>query len=489
MTPMGGEVKDPVLQRFAPLFRPRTIAVVGASTKGSSQGNRFMRLLQQTGFEGSVYPIHPSQSVIEGHRAYPTLADAPELIDYAFIAIGGEQVPALLAAARGRVRFAQVMASGFAETANGKELQRELLRASREAGIRMLGPNCMGTYSAEGRMSFAEGAPVEAGPVGIMSQSGGLAIDVLQRGSARGLRFSAVVSLGNCADLGPNDFLEYFLADPKTRVVGAYLEHVDDGRRFFAQLRAAKAAKPIVILKGGRTPAGQRAAASHTGSLADNDAIWRALAKQTGALLVDSFEEFMDVLVAFQTYTPRTDAPTGRVLLFGNGGGASVLATDALARLGLDVAPLDSGAVEALAGFDLPVGASVENPVDIPANVLQREGGTIARRLLEIIADRAAPEAILMHLNLGVILGYRDVDVLGNLLRAAAQAKDHLQGRAHLYLVLRSNGHPDTDQRKRESTLHAMQAGVPVFDEIAHQARAAAAVHRYESYRASRGGI
>ncbi len=448
-----------------------------------------MRLLQQTGFEGSVYPIHPSESAIEGRCAYATLADAPESIDYAFIAVAGDSVPALLAATRGRVRFAQVMSSGFAEKADGKELQRELLKASREGGVRVLGPNCMGTYSAEGRMSFAEGAPAEAGPVGIMSQSGGLAIDVLQRGNVRGLRFSAVVSLGNCADLGPNDFLEYFLADPKTRVVGAYLEHVDDGRRFFSQLRAAKAAKPVVILKGGRTPAGQRAVASHTGSLADNDAIWRSLAKQTGATLVDSFEEFMDALVAFQTYVPRSDAPTGRVLLFGNGGGASVLATDALARLGLDVAPLDKEAVEALAEFDLPAGASVENPVDIPANVLQRERGTIARRLLEIIADRAAPEAILMHLNVGVILGYRDVDVLGDLLNAAAQARDQVAGpRASLP---RAPLEWPPGHRAAETREHAPgdASRNPVFDEIVNQARAAAAVHEYERYRASRGGI
>lgn len=477
---------DTVLERFAPLFRPRAIAVVGASARGAAQGNRFIRLLRECGFEGAIFPIHPTEETIEGLPVYRSLAHTPEAVDYAFVAVAADKVAPLLAGANGRVRFAQVMSSGFGERAGGQELQRALLAAARAGGVRMLGPNCMGTYSAQGRLHFTEGAPREAGSVGVMSQSGGLAIDLLQRGGARGLRYSGVVSLGNCADLGPNDFLEYFLADPGTRVVGAYLEHVGDGRRFFSSLRAANASKPVVILKGGRTAQGQRAAASHTGSLADNDAVWRALARQTGSVLVESFEEFLDALVAFQNYTPRTAPPTGRVVLFGNGGGASVLGTDCLARLGLNVAALDAAAMEALGEFDLPAGASVENPVDIPANVLQRERGAIARRILDIVAAKANPDAILMHLNLGVILAYREVDLLSDLLQAAVMAKDRLAGRSHFSLVLRSNGQPEADSCKREGMARVMASGLAVFDELANQARAAAAVHEYERFRFKR---
>lgn len=477
------ESEPSVLERFAPLFRPRTIAVVGASAKGGAQGNRFMRLLRQSGFSGSIYPIHPIEQTIEGLPVWRSLAETPELIDYAFIAVAAEKVPPLLAAASGRVRFAQVMSSGFGERAGGEALQRALVEAARVGGMRVLGPNCMGTYSPEGRLHFAEGAPAEGGAVGVMSQSGGLAIDLLQRGGARGLRFSGVVSLGNCADLGPNEFLEYFLADPGTRVIGAYIEHVGDGRRFFSQLREANAAKPVVILKGGRTAQGQRAVASHTGSLADNDAVWRALARQTGTVLVDSFQEFVDALVAFQNYIPRAVRPSGRVVLFGNGGGASVLGTDCLARLGLDVAPLEAAAMEALAAFDLPAGASVENPVDIPANVLQRERGAVARRILETVAAKAEPDAILVHLNLGVILGYREVDLLGDLLQATVRAKDALAGRAHVSLVLRSNGQIEADGRKREAISEAMALGLATYDDLTNQARAVAAVHAYECFR------
>lgn len=471
-----------VLDRFTPLFMPRTVAVVGASGRASAQGNRFISHLREAGFDGEIYPIHPHEATIEGFEAYRSLAATPRPIDYAFIAVSAERVPALLAAAQGRVRFAQVMSSGFAETEGGRELERSLVEAAREGGMRLLGPNCMGTHSARGRLTFVDGGPDLPGTVGVMSQSGGLSIDMLHRGRVRGLRFSAVVSLGNCADLGPNDFLEYFLADPQTRVVGAYIEHISDGRRFFAQLRQAKAAKPVVILKGGRTVQGQRAAASHTGSLADNDQVWLALSRQTGCTLVETLEDFIDALVAFQSYTPRVAAPAGRVILFGNGGGASVLAADSLARLQLDVAPLDEATAASLEQLCLPAGASIANPIDVPANILRTEHGTLAESILEILAEKAAPDAILMHVNLGVILGYKDVDMLTDLIRAAIRVKDAFKGQTHFMLAFRSNGEPEAERRKQQGRLLAMEAGVPVFDDLSSQARATSALHAYERF-------
>ncbi|MBF6570145.1 MAG: CoA-binding protein [Candidatus Binataceae bacterium] len=471
------------VNRFTPLFRPRTVAIVGASANSAAQGNRFIRMLRQAGFSGSIYPIHPSEPAIEGLQAFPSLAQTPEPIDYAIVAVAGEKVPGLLAAAAGRVRFAQVMSSGFAESEGGRELENSLLDAARSGGMRLLGPNCMGIHSTRGRLTFVAGGPDVQGSVGVMSQSGGLSIDMVLRGRVRGLRYSEVVSLGNCADLGPDDLLEYFLADPATGVIGAYLEHIRDGRRFFDLLRGARATKPVVILKGGRTRQGQRAAASHTGSLASNDQIWRALAKQTGSVLVDTLEDFLDVLVAFQAFTPREAPPTGRVLLLGNGGGASVLATDYLARRGLDVAPLDAPATEALTHLGLPAGASIANPIDVPANVLQRNRGAVMREILELLADNVHSDAILMHVNLAVILSYKEVDMLGNFVEAAVRAKEALRGRTHLSLALRANGEAELEDRRRASRLQAMEAGIAVFDELSSQAMATAAVHDYERFR------
>jgi acyl-CoA synthetase (NDP forming) len=475
-----------VVDRFEALFRPRSIAVVGVSSRSAGQGNAFIRRLREAGYAGAIYPIHPTERMLEGLPAYASLAATPGPIDYAFVAIAAEGVPDLLAEAAGRVRFAQVMSSGFGEGAGGRDLGRDLLEGARRGRMRLLGPNCMGTYSPSGRVSFVDGGVDAPGSIGVMSQSGGLSIDMLRHGRARGLRFSAVVSLGNCLDLDPCDLLEYFLADPGTRVIGAYVEHVRDGRRFFELLRAAGAAKPVVILKGGRTHQGQRAAESHTGSLASNDQVWRALARQTGSVLVDSLGQFVDVLAAFQPGTPVTGPASGRVLLFGNGGGASVLATDTLARLGLDVPALRPETAAALARLNVPPGASLANPIDVPANILQREHGALAQRILETASATESPEAIVVHLNLPVILGYRDVDMLGDLVRAALRVRQSMSPGAHLLLVLRSTGQPEFEARRQACADLAMAAGIPVFGDLPEAAQALAALHAHARFRHAR---
>lgn len=478
------------LDRFQPLFSPRAIAVAGVSARGIGQGNAFIRNLREAGYEGAIYPIHPSEGSLEGLPAFRSLADTPTPIDYAFVAIGADAVPALLRSGAGRVGFAQVMSSGFGRDVNGRDLQQELMEAVQFAGMRLLGPNCLGTYSPQGRMNFISGGVDAPGSVGVMSQSGGLSIDIIRHGRYRGLRFSGVVSLGNCLDIGPNEMLEYFIADPDTKVIGAYLEDVPDGRRFFEQLRAAGAAKPVVILKGGRSPQGQRAAASHTGSLAGDDKIWRAMACQTGAVMADSLEHFIDVLSVFQSRDAGV-SPSGRVILFGNGGGASVLAADAMAQLGLDVPALRPETTAALERLEVPPGASLGNPLDVPANILQRERGAIAEKILSTVAEHETPEAIVVHLNLPVILGYRHIDMLGDLLQATVRLKAQVAGRSHLLLVLRSTGQPEFEERRSDCTRAAMQAGIPVFGQLPDAARCIRALHthgRFIESRASRDG-
>ncbi|HZU90740.1 MAG TPA: acetate--CoA ligase family protein, partial [Stellaceae bacterium] len=283
-----------VLDRFAPLFFPRTIAVLGASAGGGAPANAVLRHIRDYGFAGPIYPVHPTAAAIDGLPAWSSLGAVPQPIDYAFVAIAAAQVPAALRAGAGRVRFAQIMTSGFGESAGGAAREAELLAAAREGGMRIIGPNCLGTHSPRGRLTFIAGPAREAGPVGVLSQSGGLAMDVLRRGQRRGLGFSGVVTIGNCADVTASELLEFFLVDPGTRVVGLYLEDAADGRRLFEVMAAAD--KPIVLLKGGRTRDGQRAALSHTGALASDERIWAALARQTGAALVDTLDEFIGAL-------------------------------------------------------------------------------------------------------------------------------------------------------------------------------------------------
>lgn len=478
-----------VLDRFNPLFRPGSIAVVGASTSSDTIANRFLGNLKLLGYEGAVYIVHPTAEEIDGFPAYPTLGDLPTPVDYAFVSVAADRILSLFEGASGKVRFVHVISSGFAEIGN-VALQQELVDACRRSGARLLGPNCLGLHSASGRISFhVEPASLEAGGVGLLSQSGGLSIDALSRGRARGIRFSAAVSLGNSADIGPVDLLEYMIADPATQVIGLYLEDVAEGRRFFELLRKGGARKPIVVLKGGRTAAGQRASASHTGALMGDDRIWQALSRQTGIVLLDTLEQFIDVLLLLQTRAPMAERATRNVALFGNGGGTSVLASDAFSRAGFDVPRLCEESIRALEALQLPPGTSIVNPIDAPSGTLRQDHGKVGKQILRGILLDPAIDLVVVHLNMSVLQGYKDQSVVPNLVRGATEQRSELAAPTHLALVLRSGGEPEVEARKLELRNFAQSLGVPVFNELADVARAFSALRELERFRLSRAGI
>lgn len=476
-----------IIDTYTPLFAPQTVAVVGASTKGGALPNVFIRRIREFGYAGEIYPIHPAATEIDGLPAYRSLAETPKPVDYAYIAISAAQIAGMLSAANGRVRFAQVISSGFGEVEEGRGLQDELVAAARAGGMRLLGPNCLGIYTPRGRVTFTEIGPQETGNAGIISQSGGLGTDIIRRGMSRGLKFSGLVTVGNCADITPSDLLEFYFADPQTKVIGMYIETAKDGRRLFEILREARARKPVVILKGGRTTQGLAAAASHTGSLAGDDRAWVALSRQTGCILVDTLDQFIDALLIFQTLTPQPRHPTQRVALFGNGGGTSVLATDYFARLGLNVTPFEKVTVDALAALQLPPGTSITNPVDCPVGTLQQEEGRVAEKILDIIYGSGKPEALVMHLNMSAFVGRTRPEVLDNLVQAALRVQEHHPGLAHFLLVLRSDGDPSLEERKREFRAKAVALGVPVYDEMSNAGSALAALQAHERFLHSRG--
>lgn len=476
-----------IIDTYTPLFAPQTVAVVGASTKGGALPNVFIRRIREFGYTGEIYPIHPAATEIDGLPAYRSLAETPKPVDYAYIAISAAQIAGMLSAANGRVRFAQVISSGFGEVEEGRGLQDELVAAARAGGMRLLGPNCLGIYTPRGRVTFTEIGPQETGNAGIISQSGGLGTDIIRRGMSRGLKFSGLVTVGNCADITPSDLLEFYFADPQTKVIGMYIETAKDGRRLFEILREARARKPVVILKGGRTTQGLAAAASHTGSLAGDDRAWVALSRQTGCILVDTLDQFIDTLLIFQALTPQPGHPTQRVALFGNGGGTSVLATDYFARLGLNVTPFEKATVDALAALQLPPGTSITNPVDCPVGTLQQEEGRVAEKILDIIYGSGKPEALVMHLNMSAFVGRTRPEVLDNLVQAALRVQEHYPGLAHFLLVLRSDGDPSLEERKREFRAKAVALGVPVYDEMSNAGSALAALQAHERFMHSRG--
>ena len=485
--PPAQKEKGSALEQFRPLFEPKTVAVLGASTKDVGIANTFIRRMKDFGYAGTIYPIHPNAAEIEGFKAYPSLAATPEPVDYAYVAIGAGRIPDAVAEANGRCRIAQVISSGFGEVEEGKDLEEALVTKARAAGVRVIGPNCLGTYSPRGGLTFPVGAPNEVGSIGVIAQSGGLSTDIIKRGQWRGLRFSGLVTIGNSADVKPHELVEYYLEDPQTKAIGLYVEDIKEGRAFFDLLRSDKATKPMVILKGGRSNLGRLAAASHTGALAGDEKAWDALAAQTPAVLVSTVNEFIDALLALQHLDLRPGKPTKAVTLFGNGGGSSVLGTDIFASVGLEVAPFDTRTREALEAMGLPPGTSVANPVDTPVRTLQEKDGWVAGEILDIIYEHARPDAIAMHLNLSAFVGRGIIDPIDNLFAVVEQTQKKWPGIAHFTLALRTDGSPELDERRRIYRDKARAVGVPVFDEIPAMAKALAAVGHLER-RLSRAG-
>ena len=478
--------RPPARETFKALFEPRNIAVLGASTREVAIANNMIQRMKAFGYKGEIWPIHPKADEIEGLKVYPSLAETPEPVDYAYIAIGAARIPQTLAEAAGRLKIAQVISSGFGEVEEGRGLQDELVASAEAAGIRVIGPNCLGTYSPRGGLTFPADAPREVGHVGVVSQSGGLSTDIIKRGQWRGLRFSGLVTMGNSADVKPHELVEYYFDDPQTRVVGLYIEDIREGRAFFDLLRSHPAPKPVVVLKGGRSALGRIAAASHTGALAGDDGAWDALAAQLPVALTRTVDEFIDALVMLQHVTLRPEKPTSAVTLFGNGGGSSVLGADIFAHYGLEVAPFEGAARDALGAMGLPPGTSVANPIDTPVRTLQEKDGFIAAEILDHVCKLARPDAVAMHLNLAAFVGRGSVDPIGNLFAVISDTVAKYPGVAHFALALRSDGSPELDATRREYRERARAIGLPVFDEIAPMALALSIVGHMERRLAAR---
>jgi acyl-CoA synthetase (NDP forming) len=470
----------PVLERFRPLFEPRTVAIVGASTKGVPMANTFIRRMKDFGFAGELYPIHPQAAEIEGVAAYKSLRETPKPVDYAYVALGAERIPALLAEAEGRVRFAQVISSGFGEIAGGDVLERDLVEKAHKAGVRVIGPNCLGTYSPRGGLTFPDKAPRDTGCIGLISQSGGLTTNMIKRGQSRGLRFSGAVTVGNCADVQVADLVAFYLADPHTRAIGCYVEDVKDGRRLFELMRDRASRKPVVLLRGGRSSQGRIAAQSHTGALAGDNRGWSALTAQTPCVEVDTLDEFVDTLLALQHIELRPQRPTRKVVMFGNGGGSSVLGADFFAGLGLDVSPFAPAVLAQLEAIEVPPGTSVANPIDTPVATLQENGGLIARQILDIVYADGQPDAIALHLNMSSFSGRGGVDPIDNIFGFIEAAMAAHAGAAHVLVAFRTDDDPALEERKRGYRQTAMRLGIPMFNEIPEMAKALAAIAHLE---------
>ncbi|MEX2655863.1 MAG: bifunctional GNAT family N-acetyltransferase/acetate--CoA ligase family protein [Acidimicrobiia bacterium] len=367
-----------------PLFFPRSIAVIGASTREGSIGNTLFRNLLHTGYTGTLYPVNPRTQVVNAVRAYPSIKDVPDTIDLAFIVVPAHQVLDVVRECdEAGVRGLVVISAGFSEVGgDGVELEAELLDLVRNAGMRMVGPNCMGLLNTAPSVNMnGTFAPVypPAGNVAMSSQSGALGIAILQFALRSGLGISQFVSVGNKADISGNDLLMAWEDDPQTDVILLYLESFGAPRRFARLAPRVARKKPIVAVKSGRTATGSRAASSHTGALASLDVAVDALFRQTGVIRVDTLEE----LFAVGSLLSCQPVPKGRrVGVVTNAGGPGILAADALEAHGLHI-PEFSESTQNLLRTRLPAEASIRNPVDMIAGAGAAEFSYVVTTVLE----------------------------------------------------------------------------------------------------------
>ncbi len=351
------------------VFRPRSVAVIGASRDRGTVGGALFHNLLKHDFQGAVYPVNPNAATVQSVRAYASIADVPEVVDLAVVVVPAAHVNATVeACGRRGVRAVVVISAGFKEIGGeGVERERELLGIVRRYGMRLIGPNCLGVVNTEAgtsmNASFAPAHP-PAGTVAFSSQSGALGLAILQYAQQLGIGISHFVSVGNKADVSGNDLLEWWDRDPGTALVLLYLESFGVPGRFVELARRIGRRKPIVAVKSGRTRAGQRAASSHTGSLAGADTAVTALCEQAGVIRTDTLEEMFDVAMLLA----NQPVPRGhRVGIVTNAGGPGIMASDACESHGLEVVTLSDDTVRQLREF-LPAEASTKNPVDMIAS-------------------------------------------------------------------------------------------------------------------------
>ncbi len=357
-------------ERLEALFKPKSIAVVGASRKPGKIGFEILRNIIEYGFKGEVYPVNPKATQILGLKAYPSLDAVPGDVDMVIVSVPAKFVPDVIdQAGKKHAKVAVVIASGFKEIGRA-DLEEEVVRRARKWGIRVLGPNIFGMIYTPARLNASFGPKdVIPGSVAFITQSGALGIALMGMTIVERIGVSAIISIGNKADIDDADLLEYLAGDPNTKVVLIYLEGVTNGKKFLRVAQRVSLKKPVIVIKAGRTEAGAKAVASHTGSLAGNVVIYSTLFKQTGILQARTVEEAFDWARAF-SYLPEYRG--GQLVLVTNGGGAGVISTDTLAENDVKLEAPPKSLVDVLKP-KLPAFASLGNPIDV-TGMISNEG-------------------------------------------------------------------------------------------------------------------
>ena len=355
---------------FERLFYPRAIGIIGAGYNPAG-GGYFVNCMRDR-FRGTMYLFNPrlSGQEIHGYKVYSTILDIPadKPIDYVILGIPARLCPsALEEVGQKQVPFVTIFASGFGEVGND-DLENQVMNIAKKYNIRIIGPNCIGVYSPEAGLYFGSGQSKKAGNFSGVFQSGGLAVNAAQLAVSYGCFVSKYISIGNSIDLGHPDFLEYFLKDDRTAIIGLYLEHLRDieqGRRFMEMAKKCNLnRKPVILWRAGYGEATKKAIMSHTGGLAGNNAIWKAVAKQTGCCLVNNSTELAALASAFKLIRLPNSRNIG---LIGIGGGSTIEAGDTLERYNIKIPRLTDKTIIKMGRFLKDVNTSFSNPIDLGA--------------------------------------------------------------------------------------------------------------------------
>lgn len=347
------------------ILTPKSIAVIGASIQEGKVGHDILKNLLIQGYKGKIYPVNPKYTEILGTRTYPSVSAIPEPIDLAVIIIPAKAVPSVAEACGAKgIRSLVVISAGFKEThtEEGGKLEEELVHIVRNYQMNLVGPNCLGILRPAIGMnaSFAKTLP-PSGNIALISQSGAMAVALMDASKNLHLGYSVVLSIGNKTTMDEADFLDLCMEDHETNVVGLYLESIEEGKKFLEKATRVVQEKPIVLLKAGVSAHGKKAAASHTGALAGSDAAIDALCAQVGVRRAKDAEEFLDLLSVLSSSPPLLSP---NIAIVTNAGGPGILATDAVELAGLSLPPL-SAPIEKRLRESLPPSASIGNPIDV----------------------------------------------------------------------------------------------------------------------------
>ena len=454
-----------LIQQLNAVFHPQSVAIIGLP-RGFKAGKLFLMALLDMGYSGHIYPVHLEAKEIDGLKAYPCIEEIPGNVDLAIILVPHDRaLPIVEACAAKGVKAAVLFTAGYKETGTeeGRNLEEALSPVAQSSGMRLFGPNCMGLYVPESGLSFFPGLSKKPGPVGLISHSGSLANILGRIAPQKGIYFCCAVSLGNECDISSADMLTYLGNNPKTRVIGAYLESIRNGPYFLQALKKASEKKPVILWKVGLNPEGQQAATSHTGALTSQKNIWEAVIRQTGAVPVKGFDFLSDALMGFSMLG---DAIGDRIAILSGPGGLAVAAAEAFGDEGFILAQLSDKTRFKLSDFVPQTRTSLSTPVDVGLTASLEMG--IYVKAARALAEDPGVDAVFV---IGV-----GMDRKTNDLYTESMIQIHRECEKSFVIINIPGFDADLAQK-------FCQAGIPFFETAERAMAVYAMVRRYQEWR------